>query len=230
MRSAVLVLFFFAATAAAGVGDARRVPGAELRRGAVEFARGRVGPDARIEPGPPPADLEVPAAGALELRYELALPGEPRGDVAVRASAFVDGREAASAVVAMTVRVFAEVLVAARDLARGEPLGPDDFRRVTLETTRMRGRMLPAFLPDRTPRRALREGSVVLEEDLVPVVLVRRGELVTMRFRKGALRLAARGQARSDGARGAVIAVMNVDTKRVIQARVAGPQLVEVDP
>jgi len=228
MRSAALVLLIAAAAAAGG--DARRVPGAELRRGAVEFARGRMGPEARIEPGPPPADLEVPAAGALELRYELALPGEPRGDVVVRASALVDGREAASAVVALTVRVFADVLVAARDLARGEPLGPADLRRVTLETTRMRGRTLSAFLPDRTLRRALREGSVVLEEDLVPVVLVKRGELVTMRLQRGPLRLAARGQARSDGTRGSVIAVMNVDTKRVIQARVAGPQLVEVDP
>jgi flagella basal body P-ring formation protein FlgA len=81
-----------------------------------------------------------------------------------------------------------------------------------------------------SPRRVLSAGAPVRLGDLRPPVVVARGSRVTMQVRYGALTVTAGGRALEDGAMGAVIRVVNVDSSRTVEAVVTGPNQVAVDP
>jgi hypothetical protein len=60
-------------------------------------------------------------------------------------------------------------------------------------------------------------------------ILIRPQERVTMEVRSGGLTVRAVGQAQQQGRLGESIMVQNVDSKKVIVARVTGPSTVAVD-
>jgi flagella basal body P-ring formation protein FlgA len=77
-------------------------------------------------------------------------------------------------------------------------------------------------------RRTINPGQPVVSSAVGLPIVISRGDLVTMRYKLGGLVLSARGKAMDEGGVGDVIQVSNVDSKRVLQAVIAGPQLVEV--
>ena len=72
------------------------------------------------------------------------------------------------------------------------------------------------------PGRPIQMGSVA------PPMVVVRNDTVTMLLQHGALSVTARGRAMEDGAVGDRIRVVNVDSSRVVDARVVGPGTVVV--
>lgn len=60
-------------------------------------------------------------------------------------------------------------------------------------------------------------------------VVIRARQQVKIRVRSGALLATADGQAQEDGALGQTILVQNVDSKKLISARVTGPALVDIE-
>ncbi len=79
-----------------------------------------------------------------------------------------------------------------------------------------------------SPRRSLAAGVPVRLADLRPPIVVRRGEPVTMQLSAGALTITARGRALEDGARGALIRIVNIDSNRTVEAEIVGPGTVTV--
>jgi flagella basal body P-ring formation protein FlgA len=75
-------------------------------------------------------------------------------------------------------------------------------------------------------RRGVKDGQSLRDSDLSEPVLVKNGATVSIVLKTGALTLTATGQAMSDGKSGAPIQVMNTQSKRVLQAVVAGPDQV----
>lgn len=75
-------------------------------------------------------------------------------------------------------------------------------------------------------RRVLRSGVALREGDVRAPLLVTRNGLVTIVLRSGAMTLTAQGRAVDDGARGDTIRVMNVQTKKTIEAEVTGADTV----
>lgn len=80
------------------------------------------------------------------------------------------------------------------------------------------------------PRRPLAAGQPIRLTDLKPDIVVRRRDLVTVQFRTSGMSLSTRGEALRDGARGDIIQVRNSHSRKVIEARVVGPDTVEVLP
>lgn len=72
------------------------------------------------------------------------------------------------------------------------------------------------------PGRPIQLGS------LAPPLVVTRNDTVTMLLQHGALSVTARGRAMEDGAVGDHIRVANVDSSRIVDARVIGPGTVSV--
>lgn len=72
------------------------------------------------------------------------------------------------------------------------------------------------------PGRPIQIGSVI------PPLVVSRNDTVTMLLQHGALSVTARGRAMEDGAVGDRIRVANVDSSRIVDARVIGPGTVTV--
>jgi flagella basal body P-ring formation protein FlgA len=66
-----------------------------------------------------------------------------------------------------------------------------------------------------------------LAVELPPII--RRGELVTIFVRKGPLLVTAKGMARHDAIQGAMVKVLNRNSKKEILCRADGPGLVQVE-
>ncbi|MEO1036248.1 MAG: flagellar basal body P-ring formation chaperone FlgA [Pseudomonadota bacterium] len=124
--------------------------------------------------------------------------------------------------VSVHLRRLIDVAVAARPLAPGEVLRPDDFV--------MRRRALADLPPDVLPamrsiagqelRQALLPGDVVRRHQLRRPVVLARGQLVAIVSEVPGVSVRMRGVAQSAGTAGAIIAVKNLSSGRLVQARV----------
>jgi flagellar basal body P-ring formation protein FlgA len=73
------------------------------------------------------------------------------------------------------------------------------------------------------PRRAMRPGEVLRQTDLAKAEVVARNDNVTITYQVPGITLTMRGKALEGGSQGDTINVLNVQSKRSIQATVAGP-------
>lgn len=80
----------------------------------------------------------------------------------------------------------------------------------------------PIRLQGMEARRRLAADRPVRMRDLRPVNLVRRGETVTLTFKRGGLELRAFARALEDGVEGEFIRLANLDTDQTIRALVVG--------
>ena len=176
--------------------------------------------------------LQVEAAAARELRVaRLAFePRTGRFDVTFELPGSAVARRLPLRFTGSLMETF-EALVPARAIAKGEVLKASDFtarapaqdriRRQRHHRPPSRRRALP-------PAGPLRAGQVIRHADLMKPELVGRNETVTITYEVPGILLTMRGQALEAGARGDVINVLNIQSKRTVQATVIGPGRVSV--
>lgn len=90
--------------------------------------------------------------------------------------------------------------------------------------------MDPAQLAHATLRHSLPAGAVLTSQDLLPDLMVRQGEQVTLVAAMGGIEVRAAGLALQDGRQGAVIRVQNATSSKVVQGVVEGDRVVDVTP
>lgn len=122
-----------------------------------------------------------------------------------------------------------EVVVASRDLKRGEVLTLDDVR---LEEREIRGawteaRSLEDFVGLRTTR-LVAEGAPLTELNVEAVPLIERGDAVTLLVQAGSVTVTAPGIARQSGGLGEMIEVENTLSKQRVVGEVVDAHTVEV--
>ena len=76
----------------------------------------------------------------------------------------------------------------------------------------------------------LMAGTVLRVTDTAPPELVARGETVTIVYETPSISLSMRGLSNDSGRMGAVVNVVNVASKKILQATVIGPGRVSVSP
>ncbi|MBU8537661.1 flagellar basal body P-ring formation chaperone FlgA [Falsiroseomonas tokyonensis] len=127
--------------------------------------------------------------------------------------------------------VTAEMLVAARRLAAGEVLQPEDVRLQRVAATQLRPGV--ASRVDQAVGQALRRpaapGQPLMMVNLSQPLVVERGSTVTMQYDIPGLAVTAQGRAMEGAARGALVPVMNLGSRIVVEARVIGPGRVRVE-
>lgn len=123
-----------------------------------------------------------------------------------------------------------ETVVPVRALAAGEVIRASDLTMARLPKAQYSATVVT--MPEQTAglaaRHALRPGQLVRQADLVKPELVGRGETVLITYQVPGIVLTMRGQAKEGGALGDVINVINVQSKKVLQATVIGPGRVSV--
>ncbi|MDR2349531.1 MAG: flagellar basal body P-ring formation chaperone FlgA [Deltaproteobacteria bacterium] len=140
-----------------------------------------------------------------------------------------EGKELARLRVNVRMDLSVPALTAARDLPKGKTLTWDDLTENHVTFAGARGALNSAEQGvGRTLKLALRAGEPVRERDLVQTSAVLKGDNVTIIAQSGGLKVSALGQARESGSLGDTIAVVNLDSKKTISAKVAGPGQVEV--
>ncbi|SDE99386.1 flagellar basal body P-ring formation chaperone FlgA [Sporolituus thermophilus] len=208
-----------AATAAGQV-----VAGAELADAAARAAKQRlagVDGEVTVSLDAAPTDLVVPA-GELKLTVEFPYGIRFSGLTAAVVNVQVDGRHVATATVKLDIKLYREVLVAARPIAAREIITADSLRRERRDV----GRLAPGYITDErqvlglAARRALAPGAVITDSALTKPILIRRGQFIAIIARGGGIEAVAAGQALQDGAEGQVIRVQNIQSKKILSAQV----------
>jgi flagella basal body P-ring formation protein FlgA len=140
------------------------------------------------------------------------------------------GDRRASLRVSGTLVEIVEVAVLNRSIQRGEAIRPEDIsiERRARDTAPADAQEAMAGLAGRVARRALGAGSLVRQGDLIRPEIIARGEIVTIVYETPGLMLTLRGRANEAGAQGDTIAVVNPQSKKVLQATVTGPGRVSV--
>lgn len=132
----------------------------------------------------------------------------------------------------VTARIYAEVAVAARPLARGESLGQADVRLEERDITRLPGGFLTSLdeVLGMDVRRPLATGHVLDRGSVQAPTLIRRGQVVTLVAGGDGVEIRASGKALSDGAAGERIRVRNLRSERVVEGLVSADGTVRMNP
>lgn len=118
-----------------------------------------------------------------------------------------------------------------RTVGRGEVLKPSDLT-VLKRPKAEAGTVLtdPNATAGLEARHELRAGQPLVAADVMKPQVVQRNDTVTIVYEAPGVTLTLRGQAQNAGALGETIAVLNTDSKRVVQAVVSGTDRVTVGP
>jgi flagella basal body P-ring formation protein FlgA len=177
--------------------------------------------EVRLSPG----TLAVTGAWALTCDRREAL---PPGRTQVRLL-LQDGWQTRELPVSVTVHAHGEAAVARVPLTRGQSLDESQFEWRWVDLAEA-----PAGLVDSRDRllgqsatRALLPGDALRQTDLRPTPLVLAGDIVDLLVQRGGIAVRVRALARQAGCLGQTIPVRNELTGRLVNARVAGPGLVE---
>jgi flagella basal body P-ring formation protein FlgA len=172
-------------------------------RGRIEFRR---------------EDLGTPAAG-------LRAPAIWRGNVVYGAN----GRFSIWARVLVSARL--PRIVAVETLRRGKPIAPADVRVEYSESFPVPGDLTAGIdqVSGRIPARTIAAGSEIHLSQLLAAADINRGDLVEVEVRSGSTRLAFAARSESQGRSGEHIALRNLSSNRVFQARVDGRGKASVD-
>lgn len=129
-------------------------------------------------------------------------------------------------------QVFAtiEVPVPARSLRPGDMIAESDIEWHSVRAAEVRTNMVTetALIVGQEARRPLRAGTPIRISDLRDPVTVSKGATVTMIYRTPVMLLTASGRAKQSGSRGDIIRIVNTQTGKTIDARILGPDRVEV--
>lgn len=123
-----------------------------------------------------------------------------------------------------------EIPVPARNISRGDTVGPGDISMQRLPRRDLRAGVVHTKeeVVGQAARRSLRAGEPIRGDSLMEPVLVSRNDSVTIVYRAGGLTLTVRGRAIGSGARGDVVSVMNSQSNRTLEAEVTRPGVVTV--
>lgn len=80
----------------------------------------------------------------------------------------------------------------------------------------------------RETKRSIYVGRTILPEDVGPVTIIRRNDVVSLTFASALLGLRTEARALSSGGIGETISVMNTDTRVTVRATIVGHKKVEV--
>lgn len=129
------------------------------------------------------------------------------------------------------LKLSVDTFVAARDLKRGMDITANDVRaeRTPAGPWFEKYAVRLDDLVGKQMDRNVREGTPIRLDQVSRPKMVNSGDSVTIIAQKGSLKLSATGKARQDGELGEWIKVSNVDSSKVLTAKVTGPGEVSVE-
>jgi len=125
-----------------------------------------------------------------------------------------------------------EVLTYARSLAAGEVVQPGDltYAKVPAFQAPQDGPRDAAEIIGKAARRPLRSGTAVASLDVTAAQVIKRDDMIDVAFHAEGMTLTLQGKALGAAAIGETLNVMNLNSKKVIQAVAVGPDQAVVGP
>lgn len=117
---------------------------------------------------------------------------------------------------------------AARPLSKGDALTPQAVTFMRVNASQLRDLPWDGRGGPWQVTRSLTTGEPILQSDLASQLMVRRGEVVTLIYARGNVRMSTQAQALADGEPGATIPVRNLQTKKQVYGTVRDGSTVEI--
>ncbi|MCG8488978.1 MAG: flagellar basal body P-ring formation protein FlgA [Chromatiales bacterium] len=133
--------------------------------------------------------------------------------------------------ISANVSVEAPVVVAVRDLARGQAITDKDLKVKISDTSHLLRGYFETIdeVAGQISKRTIRRGQVVTPSMLVVRKTIKRGDQVTIVAGAGGIQVRMQGKAMKQGNPGDLITVMNTKSKKQVEARVVSKGMVMVD-
>ncbi len=144
------------------------------------------------------------------------------GRISQMVSILVDGKPVRKARVCAYLEVFKDVLSAPAGLVRGQVISSSDLSYVRMPLSKLRGRFFdsPEQVVGLAAKRSIRPGKIIFANDVAKPMVVKRGSRVLIVASSPCLRITVPGIVEQKGAEGDFVRVRNLDSKKVIIARV----------
>ena len=128
------------------------------------------------------------------------------------------------------VRVYREVIRAARDILPQETIQEEDLRLEVELLSAENEKALSSIdqVLGKKAKKKLGAGEVITENTLAQEALIQRGDLVTIVAQKGGIVVTAVGKARGSGLLGDMIVVENLTSRKRVEAEIVGERMVQV--
>ncbi len=117
---------------------------------------------------------------------------------------------------------------AARPLNKGETLSPDAITFMRVNAAQMKDVPWDGQGGPWQVIRSIGTGEPILQSDIASKMMVRRGNILTLIYARGNLRMSIQAEALADGEPGATIPVRNLQTKKQVYATVKDGSTVEI--
>ncbi len=157
---------------------------------------------------------------------------EPLGLFTVIVKVTQGGETLESGQVRMKIREFADVVVLADKIRRGEPLSKDKLTIKRMDITSLHEKPLRAIegLDDNRAKRNLAKGAILTTAGIEPTPDIEAGREVSIIYVDGLCRITTAGVALQSGMAGEYVKVKNKASHKIIVARVVDETAVAVDP
>lgn len=177
-----------------------------------------------------PDVLRVPK-GKLDYTVKEQVHPNYLGRKTVTLTVLVDGKENGIVKMSGDLHLYGDVVCITRRLRRNSILTEGDVDVVRRDVSMLGADFAKKIeaVVGKELKTSLRAGAVLYGHLLEEPALVQRGDLVTIFARSEHIEVSAPGQARNAGAKGELVQVKNLMSRRIVYGRVVNPDVVKVD-
>jgi len=177
-----------------------------------------------------PLSMALPA-GAFDCRITQQPKDSRPGKKNVSAAILKDGQEQGQVKMSGDLQLFGTVISTTKRLNRNEIITNEDIIAKRQNITLLPGGLIqyPQQAVGQKLKLSLPAGAVLYAKALDAPPLINRGERVTIMAKSQAIQITAPGEARNSGAKGEIVRVKNLTSRREIKARVLEAGVVEAE-
>jgi len=177
-----------------------------------------------------PLTMTLPA-GAFDCRITQQPMDSRPGKKNVSAVILKDGQEQGQVKMSGDLQLFGPVISTTKRLNRNEIITSEDIIAKRQNITLLTGGLIqdPQQAVGQKLKLSLPAGAILYAKSIDAPPLVNRGERVTIMAKSQAIQITTPGEARNSGAKGEIIRVKNLTSRREIKARVLDASLVEAE-
>lgn len=160
--------------------------------------------------------------GNLDLRVSAPKHTDWIGAIAFRVDVYVNGRPVQKMSVPAHIEVWSDVIVAAKPLARRQPIDHDDIKIERMNLARTPKNVIvrkDQVIGNRTTS-AIARNAILCTDDIEMPPSVRKGDVIQLVAETPLLRVTTKGVAKDKGAVGERIRVLNLRSNKIIYAQI----------
>jgi len=178
-----------------------------------------------------PAFASTLPSGYDSLKVEPLGDARPLGNCWVKVYFFKNNGIFQTANLNLQINLFQKVLVARESIKQGQNLTPELFDVARREVTSLADPPIVSSeeLDGKSAARAMAAGRTLTQSFLQNQEIVKRGDVVSIEYSSGSIKITASGEAKESGCQGETIKVKNMSSSKIISAVVQDEKTVKIN-